>query len=71
MRARPLFLYYSRTLSSELRSMAPSTLMRFRITTDTFFYLFSPSVHMNMMENGGVCLRKSEVFENASLSRGF
>ena len=38
-----------------------------------FFYLFSPSVHTNRIENGGVCLRKRrfsitlsrvEVFEN-------
>ena len=40
-----------------------------------FFYPFSPSVHTNTIENGGVCLRKRrfsktlsrvEVFENGS-----
>ena len=46
--------------------------MRFRLKTHTF-YPFSPSVHTNTIENGGVCLRKRrfsktlsrvEVFEN-------
>ena len=46
--------------------------MRFRLKTHTF-YPFSPSVHINTIENGGICLRKRrfsktlsrvEVFEN-------
>ena len=37
---------------------APSTLMRFRLKTRILFYPFSPSVHTNTIENGGVCLRK-------------
>ena len=46
--------------------------MRVRLKTHTFFS-FSPSVHTNTIENGGVCLRKRrfsktlsrvEVFEN-------
>ena len=57
------------------KGKAPSTLMRFRMKTHTFFYPFSPSVDTNTIENGGVCLRKRrfsktlprvEVFENGS-----